>query len=131
MSSPEPREQVLRALYEAELGNLEQPSTEGLGARARRLLEGVWSQRGQLDRELGAVSVNWRVERMPAVDRNILRLGLYELHHRPETPIAVVISEAVVLAKRYSTPKSGAFVNGVLARLADTVVERTEAPVEG
>jgi N utilization substance protein B len=56
---------------------------------------------------------------MPVVDRAILRLGLYELRHEPETPVAVVVSEAVRLAKTYSTEKSGAFVNGVLAALAE------------
>ncbi len=58
---------------------------------------------------------------MPPVDRNVLRLALWEVRHRPGTPVAVVIAEAVRLAKTYSTARSGGFVNGVLARL---VVER-------
>jgi N utilization substance protein B len=59
---------------------------------------------------------------MPPIDRNVLRIALWELRHRSDTPVAVVISEAVRLAKLYSTERSGGFVNGVLARLA---VERT------
>ena len=55
---------------------------------------------------------------MPAVDRNILRLGAYELLERPDVPLGAVISEAVELAKRYSTDESGRFVNGVLASIA-------------
>jgi transcription antitermination protein NusB len=63
------------------------------------------------------VAAGWRVDRMPAVDRTILRLALYELRHT-STPLAVVIDEAVELAKRYSTERSGSFVNGVLGKLA-------------
>lgn len=59
--------------------------------------------------------------RMPALDRAILRLGTYELTHRPEVPIAVVIDEAVELAKRFSTDDSGRFVNGVLAAIGRSV----------
>ena len=83
---------------------------------------GVWAERDALDIALGATATGWRVERMPPVDRNILRLALWELRHRPATPVAVVIAEAVRLAKTYSTARSGGFVNGVLARL---VGERT------
>jgi transcription antitermination protein NusB len=82
------------------------------------LAEGVLAYRAELDRTIEAASDNWRVDRMPAVDRAILRLALFELRHEPATPTAVVISEAVRIAKEYSTDKSGAFVNGVLAALA-------------
>ena len=61
-------------------------------------------------------ATGWRVERMPAVDRALLRLALFELRHT-DTPVAVVISEAVELAKEYSTQRSGSFVNGVLGNL--------------
>jgi N utilization substance protein B len=58
---------------------------------------------------------------MPVVDRNLLRIGVYELAHRPDVPTAVVISEAVELARRYSTEESGRFVNGMLGRIAEHV----------
>lgn len=115
MSRAEAREQALRALYAADQG---EGAPEQLSARARRLVDGVVAQRSELDEALERTSDNWRVERMPVVDRNILRLALYELRNDPDTPAGVIISEAVRYAKRYSTERSGAFVNGVLGRLA-------------
>ncbi|HEX2042681.1 MAG TPA: transcription antitermination factor NusB, partial [Acidimicrobiales bacterium] len=64
---------------------------------------------------------DWAVERMPAIDRALLRMGVFELLHRPDVPTGVVLSEAVELAARYSTEDSGRFVNGVLARIAEEV----------
>jgi transcription antitermination protein NusB len=61
------------------------------------------------------------LERMPVVDRNLLRIGVYELVRRPDVPTAAVISEAVELARRYSPEESGRFVNGMLGRIADEV----------
>ncbi len=80
-----------------------------------------------IDRAIGAASRNWRLERMARVDRNILRLAAGELLHVPETPIRVVINEAVELAKRFGTAESAAFVNGVLDRVAHGL-ERHDAP---
>ncbi|HSM02664.1 MAG TPA: transcription antitermination factor NusB [Acidimicrobiia bacterium] len=117
MKPAEAREAALRTLYEADQRRAA-PDTEDLGERAREMASGVWGDRADLDAAIGAVSAGWRVERMPAIDRNILRIALWELRTRPATPVAVVISEAVRLAKLYSTERSGGFVNGVLARLA-------------
>ena len=114
----EPRDLALEALYEADQRDLTH-TTADLPPKAARLVEGVLSHLRELDAEIDAASEHWRVARMPVVDRAILRLGLYELRHEPETPVAVVVSEAVRLAKIYSTEKSGAFVNGVLAALAE------------
>ena len=111
------RDEVLEALYEADLRGMP-PDVEGLDELGAALASGVWAERAELDETLGAVSAEWRVERMPAVDRSVLRLGLWELRHRPELSAGVIISEAVRLAKAYSTLRSGAFVNGVLGRLA-------------
>ena len=110
------RIEAFSALYAADTSNRDPHDTD-LSARATRYVEGVWEHRHELDVRIGEVTTGWRIERMPPVDRNILRLGLYELTYT-ETPVGVVISEAVEMAKRYSTAKSGAFVNGVLARLA-------------
>jgi N utilization substance protein B len=115
----EAREQALRALYGAEQRG-EVPETAGLSERARALIEGVWDERAGLDSAIGGASRRWRVERMPAVDRAVLRIAVYELRHRPNTPVAVVISEAVRLAAEYSTERSGRFVNGVLGALAES-----------
>jgi len=113
----EAREQALRALYAAEQGG-GAPDTAGLSARAAELAHGVWAERDDLDRVIGEASTRWRIERMPAVDRAVLRIAVFELRHRPRTPVAVVISEAVGLATSYSTERSGRFVNGVLGTLA-------------
>jgi N utilization substance protein B len=93
---------------------------------ALELLRGVEAHCEDLDRLLSEYSEHWAVERMPAVDRAVLRLGCYELAHEPDVPTAVVISEAVDLAKQYSTKDSGRFVNGLLARIAEQV--RTPSP---
>lgn len=72
----------------------------------------------EIDEKIQAASHNWRLERMTRVDRSVLRLGAYELLDRMDVPSAVVMDEAVELAKRYGTGESGAFVNGVLDRIA-------------
>ncbi len=115
----EPRERALENLYAHEThGSM--PDTEG---RTARLTEGVLADLEGLDHRIEAVSEHWSVARMPVIDRNILRLGLYELENDPETPTAVIISEAVRLAATYSTEKSAAFVNGVLSTLSKSVRE--------
>ncbi|MFQ5517687.1 MAG: transcription antitermination factor NusB [Acidimicrobiia bacterium] len=116
----EPREEALQVLYAADQGG-DEPVTVGISKRARLLVSGVRAELGGLDEAIGAVSERWRVARMPAVDRNVMRIALYELLHRPHTPTAVILAEAVRIAKEYSTERSGAFVNGVLARLAHRV----------
>jgi len=110
------RAEALGAIYAAEARG-GAPEEAGLSAQARKLANGVWEHHRALDKEIAAAATGWRLERMPAVDRAVLRLALYELRHT-ETPVGVVISEAVELAKQYSTARSGAFVNGVLAKLA-------------
>jgi len=77
--------------------------------------------RSVIDALLEAASKSWKVERMPAIDRNVLRLAVAELRSQPGVPTAVIIDEAVELAKQYSTADSGRFVNGVLGRLAAEV----------
>lgn len=119
------REEALRSLYEADqLPGDAQDSGSGTG-RSGRLVAGVRAEQSELDQALDEASTNWRVDRMPPVDRAILRIGLYELRHHPRTSIGTIIDEAVELAKRYSTEQSGRFVNGVLAELA-----RRERPDE-
>ena len=84
---------------------------------AGRMFEGTVAEASDLDALLREQAANWKLERMAAVDRNILRLGLYELRHHPENPPAVVINEALELARRYSTNTSVEFINGVLDAL--------------
>lgn len=86
-----------------------------------KLVEGVAAHQKELDTLIRQHSEHWRLERMAVVDRNLLRLALYELLHHPEIPSKVVINEAVELAKRYGTEESSAFVNGILDRIRVTV----------
>jgi len=81
------------------------------------LVEGTAQRRARIDEILAAYAEGWTVERMPGVDRAILRLGIFELLWRDDVPDAVVIDEAVELAKSLSTDESPRFVNGVLARI--------------
>ena len=86
---------------------------------ADEAVRGVRTTLGDLDARIVRASTNWRLERMTRVDRNLLRLGAWELVHHADVPRAVVLDEAVELAKRFGTEESGAFVNGVLDRIAD------------
>ncbi len=117
MSQDEPRDLALQALYQAEITG-DTSDLEELTGRVGTLVRGVLEHKEELDNEIESASEHWSVARMPVIDRSILRLGLFELRHTQETPTAVVMSEAVRLAKTYSTERSGAFVNGVLAALA-------------
>jgi len=84
------------------------------------LVRGVRDNQDELDRALSQASRNWRLERMARVDRNLLRLALYEIRHLPDVPAKVAINEAIEIAKRFGTADSPAFVNGILDRcLAD------------
>jgi N utilization substance protein B len=81
------------------------------------LYDGTVGNLAAIDERLAAAAENWRLPRMAAVDRNVLRLGAYELLYTPETPPTVVINEAIELARRYGARDSTAFVNGVLDKL--------------
>lgn len=89
-------------------------STEGMRDFTKRLVAGTLANREALDTIITKQADNWRLARMPIVDRNILRLALFELLHEPETPRPVVIDEALEIAKRFSTPRSSQFINGIL-----------------
>jgi N utilization substance protein B len=89
-------------------------------------VRGVAGAGESLDQQIAAASQNWRVERMARVDRNVLRLGTWELVHRVDVPRAVVLDEAVELAKSYGTDDSSAFVNGVLNKVADALGRKDE-----
>ncbi|MEY3805730.1 MAG: transcription antitermination protein NusB [Actinomycetota bacterium] len=120
------REQAIMLLYESEQRSA--LSTDLLKERGvvseeltQFLLEGVEAHRSGIDEKIVEHARGWVLERMPALDRAILRLAIFELIGRPDVPVAVVIDEAVELAKRFSTDDSGRFVNGVLASIAKQV----------
>lgn len=93
---------------------------------AEALVRGIAPLLADLDKRISAASTNWRIERMSRVDRNLLRLGSYELAHRTDVPRAVVLDEAVELAKSFGSDDSSVFVNGVLARIADDLGRRDD-----
>lgn len=86
---------------------------------ADQLVRGVGESLANVDDTIRKASVNWRLERMARVDRNVLRLGAWELLYGKDVPRAVILDEAVELAKRFGSEDSGAFVNGVLDRIAE------------
>jgi transcription antitermination protein NusB len=120
------RERAVHFLYEAESRSL--PVSDIVAAQVlaaddlvSSLTSGVASRQTQLDEMITEYSHTWTIHRMPAIDRNVLRLAIYELIDRPEVPVAVIINEAVELAKRFSTEESGRYVNGVLSAIAKQV----------
>ncbi|HXN83224.1 MAG TPA: transcription antitermination factor NusB [Myxococcales bacterium] len=85
---------------------------------AEQLVRGVQQEKAVIDGLIQRTSTNWKLERMARVDRNILRLAVYELLRRPEVPVKVTLNEAVELGKKYGSEESSAFVNGILDRIA-------------
>lgn len=85
---------------------------------AREIVDGVADHRDEIDELIAGYAQGWTLERMPNVDRALLRLTAWEILHNPEVPTAVAIDEAVELAKEYSTDDSARFVNGVLGKIA-------------
>jgi N utilization substance protein B len=83
---------------------------------AEKLVRGVREHLAEIDAQIQGASKNWRLERMARVDRNLLRLALYELKYVDDVPAKVAINEAIEIAKRYGTNESSAFVNGILDR---------------
>ncbi|WP_100810727.1 MULTISPECIES: transcription antitermination factor NusB [unclassified Microbacterium] len=95
-----------------------EPAREASWLYAREIVDGVIDHSEEIDELIATHSKDWKIERMPAVDRALLRMGVWELLHNDEVPTAVVIDEAVELAKEFSTDDSGSFVHGVLARVS-------------
>ena len=104
--------------FEGVAANFDLP--EGARAFAKQLVAGVSAHRNALDARISGHAKNWRLSRMAAVDRNVLRLAVYELEHG-DTPASVILDEAVELARRFGDDPSPAFVNGVLDAVARSV----------
>ena len=119
------RELALQLLYQYELTDASpeamqvgfeewRKASDGEREFADILLRGTLDSLQTIDEELGRQTTHWRLDRLAAVDRNILRLAMYELMHETDTPHAVIIDEAIEIAKKYGAKDSGRFVNGVL-----------------
>jgi N utilization substance protein B len=125
------RERVIGLLYESEIREfgadelLDQlPLTPA--PYAIEALRGIEATRAVIDVLIDEHASGWTIDRLPSVDRAILRLAIWELIARPDIPVAVIIDEAVELAKEYSTERSSSFVNGVLDAVAAHVRDQTE-----
>lgn len=133
MSRRKARELALQVLFHVDIGRSEPETalfhafsreadgdtggdelTEKDANYARDLVQGTWERREDLDKVIAQYARDWAVDRMPGVDRNILRLAIYELNHQTDVPQGVVADEAVELAKTFSTAESSKFVNGIL-----------------
>ena len=120
------RERAVHFLYEAESRSLKvdeviKAQILGVDELVMLLAKGTEDKRQDTDELISEFSHTWTIQRMPAIDRNILRLAIFELLGRPDVPVAVVINEAVELAKRFSTEESGKYVNGILSAIAKRV----------
>ncbi|MBW2578262.1 MAG: transcription antitermination factor NusB [Deltaproteobacteria bacterium] len=117
----------IEELFERVAQNFDLPA----GARdfALKLVSGTVSALSEIDELLAANAINWKISRMAAVDRNVLRLGIYELT-RTDTPVSVVLDEAIQLARRFGGESSPGFVNGVLDAVAKQVREQAEQASE-
>jgi N utilization substance protein B len=137
MSRRRAREFALQALYQADISERNDPKDigqlwgsqvdGGMGDKAAdedeiafsaQIISGVLGRREEIDGLIETVSKNWRITRMPVVDRNILRLATFELMACEDVPASVCINEAVELAKRFGDKESRAFINGILDRIA-------------
>ena len=123
------REHALQLLYQIDSGDgdLEQalalfwedvsPDDEGV-TFASTVVRGVAEHREALDVIIEEHSINWKLHRMPCVDRNILRIAVFEFLHCEDIPLMVSINEAIEMGKRFSTGESGAFINGILDKIS-------------
>ncbi|TDI46981.1 MAG: transcription antitermination factor NusB [Acidobacteria bacterium] len=101
----------------------EHDTEDDVRAFSQELVDGVCTTREQLDARITEIAEHWRIERMAVVDRNVLRMALYEMNRQPQTPIAIVIDEAIEVARRFGSEESAKFVNGVLDALRRDAVE--------
>ena len=119
------RELALQMLYQNELAGAEEGRVDGdfeelrkadesVRSFALQLFNGTMSHRLEIDQVLAEQTAHWRLDRLATVDRNILRMAIYELVYEVETPAAVVIDEAIEVAKKFGAADSARFVNGVL-----------------
>lgn len=136
------RRQALHILYQREITgdpvakilNTRAYNTEEVGEPsefARQLVVGVEAKQNRIDDVIESISENWALSRMPLVDRNILRLAVYELLFEPEIPDSVSINEAVEMAKTYGGDDSSKFVNGILGKISERRDELASAEAEG
>ncbi|WP_258359213.1 transcription antitermination factor NusB [Moorella sulfitireducens (nom. illeg.)] len=125
MSRKAARIKALQALFAVDLGRMaperaieellaEEQLSPQAAAFARELVMGTITARQELDAIISKYAVGWRLERLAAIDRNILRMALFEMKFYPDTPVNIIINEAIELAKTFNNEEAGKFVNGLL-----------------
>ena len=135
------RESALQMLYQMDMSGQELSEVlassdvlKNLDADVRQftqtLVQGVMSDLGEIDKLIALHSTNWKLSRMAAVDKNILRMAVFELKRFSDIPVKVTINEAVEIAKRFGSSDSGAFVNGILDNIASGI-KKDQAEDEG
>ncbi len=125
LSSEDVRQAALRTFWSSF-----DPAEPDVQEVAEPLIRGVLDHLEELDRIVESASLNWRLPRMARVDRNVLRLGTYELRFRPEVPVKVCLNEAIEIARKYGAEDSGAFINGILDRVARSLRPAFDAEPE-
>lgn len=135
MSRRKAREMALQVLFQVDIGGAspdkamvavfaENGASVDAQAFTTQLVSGTLAHRAEIDRRIQEHAFDWKIDRMSGVDRNILRLGTYELFYgAPDVPSSVAINEAVELAKKFGTEESGKFVNGLLGAMVKTEQE--------
>ena len=136
------REISLQILYQLDLREeelrehlddllLDEDEPEEVIEFSRGIVLGVLEARDESDRMITAVAEHWDIARMATIDRNILRIAVYEMTSRPDIPRKVSINEAIELGKKYSTEQSGAFINGILDRIRRQIEDAPQDDVKG
>ena len=131
------RESTLQILFQLEFNDSEvdkafrlfwkdKKATKDVKDYCRWLVKGVISHRESIDKNIQSVSKHWRLSRMPVVDRNILRMAVFELLNEEDVEPAIIINEAIEIAKKYSGEQAATFVNGVLDTLSKRVDDKKE-----
>jgi len=113
--------ELTSALSEEEQRAAAQPARAGSWSYAREIIAGVIEHSAEIDELIETYAQGWTITRMPALDRAIARIGIWELAHNPNVPSSVAIAEAVEAARVYSTEDSAGFLNGLLGRIASTL----------
>lgn len=135
------RELTLQFLYQGELAGQDNlldfgeycihfQSNKKAIPYAKKLLDGVQEKGDSINQLISKHAENWRLERMSVIDRNILRLAVYEMHYQNDVPVSVAINEAVEIAKRFSTDDSAPFINGILDGVAKEKIKTAEDTVK-
>ena len=135
------RESALQVLYQLDIRKQEGPeaitqreahfsSSEGTDEFAERIVLGVIDHAREIDQLIGRFSEHWRLDRMTLVDRNILRMAIFELLYCDEIPPKVTLNEAIDLGKKYGSEDSGSFINGMLDRIQKEAIQKPTPPQE-